>query len=220
MIQNLRQTVTASRLIFISLLLNMSSPEVFAVTLYKWVDDEGKVRYSDRMPPTQVKKKHQTLNKQGIVVETKEAAKSEEELAAEAEAQKALEAQQAIDKRKQDAQDKKDRVLLLTFSSEEEMNAVRDNRIDVIDSVINLIQKSLVDTETTLIRLQDSADLNYVSKGKEIPGGLAQKIEHFTRKVANRTQQLQLKEAEKQKLNAQFNNDLARYRFLREQQSN
>ena len=88
--QNLPKTVTASRLIFISLLLYMSSPTVFAATLYKWVDDDGKVRYSDRMPPTQVKKKHQTLNKQGIIVETKEAAKTDEELAAQAKAQKTL----------------------------------------------------------------------------------------------------------------------------------
>ena len=218
--RNLRKTVTASRLIFISLLLPLSSADIFAATLYKWVDDDGKVRYSDRMPPTQVKKKHQTLNKQGIVVETKEAAKTIEELAAEAEAQKALEAQQAEEKRKKDAQDKKDRVLLLTFSSEEEMNAVRDNRIDVVDSVISLIQKSIAENEATLIRLQDSADTNYVSKGKEVPGGLAQKIEHFTRKIANRKKQLQVKEAEKQKLNAQFDNDIARYRFLRNQQSN
>ena len=219
MIRYLAQTLTSSRLIFISLLLYMSPFSLGAAT-YKWIDDEGKVRYSDRMPTTQIKKKHQTLNKQGIITDTKEAAKTEEELAAEAEAREKLEIQLAEEKRIKDAQDKKDRVLLLTFSSEEEMNAVRDNRIAVIDSVIRLIQKSIVDNEVTLIGLQDSADLHYVSKGKDIPGGLAQKIEHFTRKIVSRTDQLHLKQAEKQKLKEQFDLDLARYRFLKEEKTN
>ena len=197
------------------------SPHILgAAALYKWIDDDGKVRYSDRMPTSQIKKKHQTLNKQGVIINTKEAAKTDEELAAEAEAKIELEIQLAEEKRIKDSQDKKDRVLLLTFSSEEEMNAVRDNRIDVIDSVIRLIQKSIVGNEVTLIDLQDSADLKYVSKGKEIPGGLAQKIEHFTRKISSRTDQLSLKMVEKQKVIGQFDLDLERYRFLKEQENN
>ena len=198
----------------------MSPHTLGAAALYKWIDDEGKVRYSDRMPSSQIKKKHQTLNKQGVVINTKEAAKTDEELAAEAEAKIELEIQQAREKQIKDVQDKKDRVLLLTFSSEEEMNAVHDNRIDVIDSVIRLIQKSIVGNEVTLSDLKNSAELNYVSKSKEIPGGLEQKIEHFTRKITSRTDQLNLKLAEKQKVIEQFDLDLARYRFLKEQGNN
>ena len=197
------------------------SPHILgAATLYKWVDDEGKIRYSDRIPTSDIKKKHQTLNKQGVIINTKEAAKTDEELAAEAEAKINLEILLAEEKRVKDLQDKKDRVLLLTFSSEEEMIAVRDNRIDVIDSVIRLIQKSITDNEITLINLQDSADLTYVSKGEDIPGGLAQKIEHFTRKIVSRTDQLNLRKAEKQKVKEQFDLDLARYRFLKEPKNN
>ncbi len=191
-----------------------------AATLYKWVDENGEVRYSDQLPPDQIKQKHQTLNNQGVVIDTREAAKTEEQLATEAEAKKALEAQQAKEKRLKEIQDKQDRVLLLTFSSEKEMSAVHDNRIDVIESVIRLINKSIAATEARLIKLEDSADLVYLSKGKEVPGGLAQNIEHFTRKVANRKEQLRLKKLEKQNLNEQFNSDLARYRLLKSGQNN
>ena len=48
-----------------------------------------------------------------------------------------------------------------------------------------------------------------------MPGGLAQKIEHFSRKIENRNAQLQLKQAEKDKINQQFELDLARYRALK-----
>jgi ribosomal protein L19E len=48
-----------------------------AGALYKWIDENGQIRYSDRLPAAQVKKKHHQLNSQGVVLSTKEAAKSE-----------------------------------------------------------------------------------------------------------------------------------------------
>ena len=208
------------RSIIIGLLCYAVLSPATAATLYKWIDDDGEVRYSDRLPPSAVKKKRQTLNDQGVVVDTREAAKTEEELAAEAEAKAALETQMAEEKRLKDAQDKKDRVLLLTFSSEQEMSSVHSNRIEVIESVIQLIEKSIVSNEESLIGLEDRADLVYLSKGKEVPGGLAQKIEHFTRKIFNRKEQLRLKEEEQSKINEQFELDLARYRLLKQKETN
>lgn len=190
-----------------------------AATLYKWTDENGEVRYSDRLPPNQVRHKHETLNEHGVVIDTKEAAKTEEQLKAEAEQRRLQEAKLAEEKRLKEEQEKHDRVLLLTFSSEEEMMSVRDNRIEVIDSVIRLIENSISTTEERLIGLEDRADNLYISKGKEVPGGLAQNIEFFTRKVANRKEQLKLKEAEKSKIENQFDSDLARYRWLKSRTS-
>ena len=48
-----------------------------------------------------------------------------------------------------------------------------------------------------------------------MPGGLAQKIEHFSRKIESRTDQLLLKIEEKNKINQQYELDLARYRELK-----
>lgn len=186
-----------------------------SATLYKWIDENGEVRYSDRLPPNQVKHKREVLNEQGVVIETRERAMTEEERAAIEEAKQAEEARLAEEKRKKAEQDKHDRVLLLTFSSEEEMMSVRDNRIDVIDSVIRLIRNSIATTEERLTKLENTADTLYLSKGKEVPGGLAQNIEFFTRKIANRQEQLRLKEAEKQKIDDQFDADIERYRWLK-----
>lgn len=207
-------------LIIIGLYFCGLSTSIYALTLYKWVDENGDIRYSDQLPPDQLRRKYELLNQHGVVVDTKEAAKTKEQLAAEAEAKKALELKEAEEKRLKDKQDKSDRVLLLTFSSEEEMKAVHDNRIEVIESVIRLIKNSISATEEQLIKLEDSADLNYLSRGKEVPGGLAQNIEFFTRKVANRNEQLRLKELEKQKIDAKFDIDLARYRWLKSQEDN
>ncbi len=188
-----------------------------AARLYKWVDEDGNVRYSDRLPPSQVKKRHQQLNRQGVVVTTTDDARSAEEIAAEAERKRREDEAAAEAARLKAIQDKKDNVLLMTFSSEEELAIARDNRIDVLDSVIGLIEKSIEATQQKLEELQQNADEGYLSKGKEVPGGLAQKIEHFTRKIESRNEQLQLKLDEKAKINAQYEADLERFRLLRAQ---
>jgi len=186
-----------------------------AGALYKWIDEDGQIRYSDRLPAAQVKRKHHQLNSQGVVLSTKEAAKSETELAAEAAAKLKLEKEQAIQARLDEEQNKKDQVLLLTFSNEKELGLARNDRIEVLDSVIQLISKSIIATQQTLDELQASADENYLSQGKEVPGGLAQKIEHFTRKKESRSAQLDSKMLEKEKINEQYEIDLARYRLLK-----
>ena len=207
--------LTLLPVLLLALILFAFSKQASAGALYKWVDENGQIRYSDRLPPNQVKKKHQQLNSQGVVLSTKEAAKSDEELAAAAKAKRKLEEEQAAEAKIREAQFKLDQVLLLTFSTEEELTLARDDRLEVLESVIQLINKSIDSTQQQLDQLQTSADEIYLSKGKEVPGGLAQKIEHFTRKVENRSGQLEAKMAERSKINNQYRVDLARFRELK-----
>jgi len=190
-----------------------------AAALYKWIDDDGQVRYSDRLPVKQVKKKHQQLNSQGVVVTTTEAARTEEEIAAEAEAKRKADELAAEEARLAEIQFKRDQVLLLTFSSEKELALARDDRLEVLDSVIRLISKSIASTQVTLGELEANAEEIYLSKEKEVPGGLAQKIEHFSRKIENRTDQLLLKMDEKDRINNQFELDVARFRLLKAEEA-
>jgi len=192
-------------------LLCVFNTQSMAGALYKWVDENGAVRYSDQLPPKQNPKGHQKLNPQGLVVTTKEAAKSPEEIAIEAEALQ----QQREEVRLKALQKRQDRVLLLTFSSEQEIEHARENRLESIDSVIRLIQNSVKSTQGQLDHFTNHAQLNYTSKGKEIPGGLAQKIEHYQRKIERRNVQLESKEVEKDKISAKYNQDLERFQRLK-----
>jgi len=196
-------------------LLGAAGSQSMAATLYKWVDDNGSVHYGNSLPPDQSKRAHQQLNSQGMVLSTQGAARPPAELAEEAEKQRKLEEQQAEEARLKRLQDDKDRVLLLTFSTEEELEHARDNRIEVINSVIRLIGSSIETTQGKLDQLVQTAEQSYTSKGKKVPGGLAQKIEHFERKVASRTAQLEAKSAEREKIREKYELDLERYRLLK-----
>lgn len=201
--------------ILLAVVLCVFSTQLSAATLYKWVDEDGKIRYSDRLPANQSDKQHQQLNSQGVVLSTKDAAKPREELAKEAEAKRKLEEEQREQAEIKAIQDQKDKVLLLTFSSEEEIEHARENRIQVIDSVITLIESSIAVTQQKLDELQVSAENNYLSQGKDVPGGLAQKIEHFERKIEIRNAQLAAKVEEKNKISLKYDADLARFRDLK-----
>ena len=196
-------------------LLCLLGTESMAGALYKWVDENGAVRYSDQLPPQQSQKGHQQLNSQGVILSTKEAAKTPEEIAIEAQAQREHEEQQREEARLKTIQDQQDRVLLLTFSSEQEIEHARENRIEVIDSVIRLITASLQTTQDQLDRLNNNAQQNYVAKGKPVPGGLAQKIEHFQRKIENRSAQLEAKVEEKEKIFQKYELDRERFKLLK-----
>jgi hypothetical protein len=196
-------------------LLSAAGSQSMAATLYKWVDENGSVHYGNSLPPEQSKKSHQQLNSRGMVLSTTDAAKSPEELAEETEKQRKLEEQQAEEARLKSIQDDKDRVLLLTFSNEEELELVRDNRIEVINSVIRLIESSIGSTQSKLDKLAQTAEQNYTSKGKKVPGGMAQKIEHFERKIASRKDQLEAKIAERERIRGKYELDLERFRLLK-----
>ena len=183
-----------------------------AASLYKWVDDDGNVRYTDYPP---IRKGHETLNSHGVVIKSTAAPKTEKELAAEKKANDLAQKELEIEKKKIQAEQAKDRVLLMTFSSEDELGLVKDNRIEVVDSVIRLIDKSIVTTQERLTLLENNAQTLYRAKGLAVPGGLAQNIEHFTNKLISRNNQRQLKQIEKDKINNQFAKDLERYRFLK-----
>lgn len=209
--RNLYRPRTLLQNLFLVALIYVVADPLASAGLYKWVDEDGMVRYSDRLPPGQIRKSHSRLNERGLVVSTREAAPSEEELAAEAEARRKQEEREAEEARVRAIQQQKDQVLLMTFSSVEEIEHARENRLEVLDSVISLIQGNIENTQEKLAQFQNRAESAYISQGKEVPGGLAQKIEHFERKVHTRSRQLELKLEERAKIITRYDADLARY---------
>lgn len=182
--------------------------------LYKWVDENGVTRYSDHLPAQASKKAHDTLNNEGIVVDSNAAAltiEQRQKLQQEAKRQAVLEQQQEL---AQQEQQRRDRVLLMTFSSESDIQTTRDERLEVVDSVIKLLQQNVASAEQEVVKLNQEAQ-PWVSKGQKVPGGLAQKIEFFTRKSEKNQNLIAKKHIERNKIIQEFETDIARYRKLK-----
>lgn len=186
--------------------------------LFKWIDEDGNIRYSDHLTVDQATKRHQKLSTDGRILETREAAIPPEQLARERAEKKRLEEEARLNAEKaalqQAIKDHHDNVLLMTFSNEDEIMEAQNERLDVIDSVIKLLRKNISNEQKKLDKLELEAQQTYTDKGQAVPGGLAQSIEYFAEKILGIQQQLGLKLDERDRVKQQYVTDLLRYRTL------
>lgn len=95
---------------------------------YRWVDEKGKVHYGDAIPPQESDLGHQELDKQGRVrKETPRTRLTPEER----KHREALAAQREEAQRREDEQRRRDRALLSSYTSEEEIDLVRDRALEL-----------------------------------------------------------------------------------------
>ena len=141
-------------LILCSLFFALHAP-LEAAKLYKWVDESGKVHYSDKIPPTAITGSHSKLSKEGVTVERRGAAKTPEEIAHEAELKRLREEQQRVLEKQQI----KDRVLLNTFRTEDDIILARDGKLATYDAQIRIIYENIDRLKNRLISQQNRAAL-------------------------------------------------------------
>lgn len=178
--------------------------------LYRWVDDQGKVFYSDKVPPTEVQHKLDTLNQQGVVVDRVDAAKTKEDLAREAELEKRrIEQQQLIEEQK-----KADRVLLRTFRTEDDIFMARNGKLASIDAKIQIVRGNIRRQKTQLAELQLAA-ANMERAGQAIATNQLKEIENIRNQINGDYQGIIAQEELKQQIREKYAADLARFRELR-----
>jgi len=111
---------TVFRALAVALLLSAGTSEA---ALYRWVDSNGRVHYSDTLPPTYQKSGAAELNKQGNIIKRTQ---SEAERKAEAEHQ----AEQLRIQQEQQKQVQLDRALMSTYTTEAEIDLARDRALE------------------------------------------------------------------------------------------
>jgi hypothetical protein len=117
--------------------------------VYRWVDDKGVVHFGDQVPAEYAPIDRQVLNQYGIPLRTEQGAMTEEELEAE---RKAI-----ADKKAAQAAARRDEVLLSTYLSVEEIEALRNRRVELIDGQISVTTNYLQSLRDRLKMLQAEA---------------------------------------------------------------
>ena len=184
-------------------------PATQAGKLYKWVDENGQIRYGDRIPPQYARKSNETLNQQGITVDRKEAAKTPEQIAA---AQRLEEAREAAE-RVQQEKDRKDRILLDTFTNEDEMVLTRDGKIQAIEAIIRVTNGRTEKLKLRLSELKTRA-ANIERSGKPVPDKLNAEISETRQQIAQNFTYVKSRSSDQQLIREQYEVDIARFREL------
>lgn len=104
--------------------------------MYKWVDAQGNVQYSDTLPPASAGRGNAEISKTGQTVKKTESAE-------EKRARLTREAEAAEKKKIELEQKRKDRALLSTYTTEQEIDLARDRALEHHNLAIKSAQTRL-----------------------------------------------------------------------------
>lgn len=176
--------------------------------LYRWVDENGKVHYSDKVPPEAADKQRQIKNDRGVTVEV-EKSQAEKEAEAKAEAER-----RARQKAEQEMANQ-DKTLLLTFTSIEEMKRARDDRVAAVDVRMRLTQERVDKLQTQLDQARKQA-AEQERAGKASPAELYKRIKTLEQQIADYQKFIDERQAEREAIISKFDVDMARFKELTE----
>jgi hypothetical protein len=191
-------------------LMGLPSAGAHAAKLYKWVDDSGQIRYGDSIPPQYARKSNETLNGQGIVVNHKEAAKTREQIAEEERIKNA----EAEAERIRQEKAYQDRILLDTFTNEDEMILTRDGKIEAIEAVIRITNGRTEKLKQRLAELKQAA-ANMERAGRPVPKQLKADIDESRQQMEQNHNYVENRKTEQQRIRQQFEADIKRFRELK-----
>src|SRR5690606_23062070 len=149
-----------------------------AQKLYRWVDKDGNVHYSDHVPPEAVEQARDELNDQGMKVGEVERALTPEEIAARDE-RLAREAEQAAIEAEQK---KRDNVLLSSYDSEDGLARSYQERFDLLEQSLETARIGIKGQEKSLADLLSHA-ASLERSGKTVPRAIIDSIALARRQV-------------------------------------
>lgn len=180
--------------------------------MYKWEDEDGNVHFGDRIPNQYLNKDHKELNAQGAVVDTHVGVKVE----TEEEKQERYRLVRVEKEKQKEAKDKarQDRVLLDTYTTERDLTAARDARLDAVESQLQLSKTIIVDAQRKL-DMTEKQIATIKAAGNEVPKNITRKMKREEKQVKTYQDLVATHEKKKLAINEQFEGYIKRFRELK-----
>lgn len=179
--------------------------------VYRWVDNEGVVHFGDQIPAEYAPIDRQVLNQYGVTLRTEQGALTEEEI----EAQKKADAEKKAAK----VAARRDEVLLSTYLSVEEIEALRDRRMELINGQFSVTKTYLESLKERLSQLQlEASNFKPYSKDPDaepIDGKLAKELSELVDSITLYEKTLVDTRNRQDRLVMAFDSDIARFKELR-----
>ncbi|MFQ5659463.1 MAG: hypothetical protein ACE5GZ_03495 [Gammaproteobacteria bacterium] len=175
-----------------------------------WTNSEGVRECGTSVPPEYAQKQHQELSKQGTLLKKQERAKTEEELKEE----ERLAAIEAEKKKQAEEQARKDKILLDTFSTVDDIEMARNGKLAAIDSRIKLTRKHIGKIQEDLDKRIKAAAAAERS-GKAPNKALLQDIESLRRQIKNNQGFIEERRKEQKAIKQAYNADIERFKRLK-----
>ncbi|MDQ3563869.1 MAG: hypothetical protein M3436_06920 [Pseudomonadota bacterium] len=174
-----------------------------------WTNKEGVRECGNAVPAEYAQQGHTKFNAQGVAVGHRKPAKSQAEFAEEERIKK----QKAEEDRKRQEAEKADRVLLDTFSSEDDLVFAREGKVSAIEAQIQLTESHIEKIQDNLDRMiAIAADLE--RRGQKPSEQAMADIEKVRAQVAENRSFIETKRKEQESVRQQYATDIERFRKL------
>jgi len=190
------------------ILLLLAAP-AWGQSVYKWVDENGEVHYSQTLPPERAGEAHDRLTNDGLLAERVDRVKTAEELA-ELKAEQAAKKEQAEQRRIQAQQD---RLFLAAFPTEEDVRQAIQSRREAVfaerDSVRSLIEQARARFAS---RVERAAAIE--RRGEPVPDSLVESVASDRAAIRELNDRLDRINARLEALDQELSAELQRHRRL------
>jgi hypothetical protein len=183
--------------------------------MFRWVDDQGVVHVGDHIPPEYANKQREVLNSHGIAVSSQKGALTPQEKAD----QDAAAARAEKERKQAAAVAMRDHVLLDTYLSVEEIEALRDRRLELIASQVKVTEAYLQYLRAKQQKLKTEAldykPYNANPKAQPIDDKLASELAETMNSILLYEKDLTDVKFKQAGLVAQFTADIQRFKELK-----
>lgn len=180
-----------------------ASPSNGAGGIVKWVDDKGVTHYGDAVPPEYANRSSTVLNKSGRVLRKNDAYKPPAQQTQDVEQQKQLAEQQ-----------RRDSVLLASYTTEQEIDLARERSTQMDEAAIKALEQRVAGVQERLAMHQKSAD-GFTARKKPIPDDLKQDIESARGEAGRIQEQIAQKRKNIEETRVRFDQDKRRFHELK-----
>ncbi len=174
--------------------------------MYRWVDGNGRVHYSDTLPPTYQKSGAAEMSKQGLVIK-----RTQSEAERRAEGVQREEERLAEQARQQQAQ--LDRALTQTYTTEAEIDLARDRALEHHKLAINGTQLRAKTVADNLAELKERA-ARLIKAGRPIPPNLKEQLDQVSKENLELRRSVLNHEEALLKVRVKYDTDKLRFREL------
>jgi hypothetical protein len=172
------------------------------------VDDQGVTHYGDRIPPEYAGQEQHIMNSQGIEINRLDAQKTPEQLAADEQKRREVEERLSRDKN-----------LLSTYGSVQEIERLRDQRLDLVSDQIKVTNQFLDTLNGRMKKLRLSSmhfkPYNSDDKAPPMPDQVAEDLVRLATDINTQEQNLRQKRGEEATMRKQFQSDIDRFKELK-----
>jgi len=181
--------------------------------MYRWVDEDGNVHFTDRMPAEATKQEHSVMDESGIVIENKETleeerAKREQREAEKAEAERRAEAERSA----REEQRRRDRIITQTFATERDIRLTREDRIEAIEVQIRIIDHGIDRLQKQ--RKEQVERLSGFGPDSVAAESVRERIDNIDARLGQRLEQRRSLVAQRNEVEEKFAHYLERFREL------